>query len=196
MSARSSWALEQGDELSSGLLALDHLGGGEVFETYLAWDSRMYTVVVAKVVRPALVDEAWARAALQTEAEMLDRLDHPFLVRSFGGDLDGRRPHLRLEHVDGPTLHSVVTGRRAGTLEELLPLALHICSALHYLSTLGIVHMDIKPRNIIMGPSPRLIDFSLARSPERIADIRVPTGTADYMSPEQARVDPELISPR
>ena len=48
-------------------------------------------------------------------------------------------------------------------LQQLLPLALQLCSALHYLAAERVVHLDVKPSNVIMGSSPRLIDFSIAR---------------------------------
>ena len=60
-----------------------------------------------------------------------------------------------------------------------------MASALHYLSMEGIVHLDVKPDNIVMGIPPRLIDMSLARSLEDAREVRVPIGTNAYMPPEQ-----------
>ncbi|HZT67146.1 MAG TPA: serine/threonine-protein kinase [Acidimicrobiales bacterium] len=192
----ASWDFEQGEEIAPGLLALEPLGGGEVFETYVAWDSRLYTIVVAKLLRPDKVDHDWARAAVATESELLASLAHPFIVRTFGAVPEGPRPHLVLEHLEGPTLYSVLRDRRKLALEELLPLTLHLCSALHYLASRGIVHLDLKSRNVILGPQPRLIDFSLARTPDRVARMSVPTGTTAYMSPEQALLDRDRIGPQ
>src|ERR687893_274333 len=48
-------------------------------------------------------------------------------------------------------------------IEQLLPLGLHVASALHYMAAEGIVHLDVKPSNIVMGGPPRLIDLSVAR---------------------------------
>ena len=72
-----------------------------------------------------------------------------------------------LEHIDGPRLSSLI--RRHGPLPEqqYLPLAIDIASALHYLRYVDVVHLDIKPSNIIMGAPARLIDLSVARSRER-----------------------------
>ena len=54
-----SWEFSQGDEIVPGRLALERIGGGDLFETWLAWDSELFSVVVAKLVRPDLVsDEA------------------------------------------------------------------------------------------------------------------------------------------
>jgi serine/threonine protein kinase len=117
---------------------------------------------------------------------MLSRLAHPVIVRAFDADLDGDRPHVVLEHLDGPRLSSLL--RRFGPLsmEQLLPLGLELCSALHYLSTQDVVHLDVKPSNIIMGAPPRLIDLSIARSVEAAARLDHVTGTDAYLAPEQA----------
>ena len=95
---------------------------------------------------------------------MLQRLAHPVVVRSFGAVTDGKFPHLVLEHLDGPTLDELLAREGPLALEQLLPLALHVASALHYLAAEGVVHLDVKPSNIVMGGPPRLIDLSVART--------------------------------
>src|ERR671914_292309 len=88
--------------------------------------------------------------------------------RSFGAQLGGERPHLVLEHIEGPRLSTLM--RRYGmSLEQLLPLALNLCSVLHYLAHAGVVHLDVKPSNVIMGGEPRLIDLSIARTLDELA---------------------------
>jgi serine/threonine protein kinase len=74
-------------------------------------------------------------------------------------------------------------------LEQLLPLGLELSSALHYLSGQGLVHLDLKPRNVIMSGPPRLIDFSIARSVDEARRITIPIGTDAYMAPEQCAPD-------
>jgi serine/threonine protein kinase len=117
---------------------------------------------------------------------MLRRLDHPVLTRSFGAELEGPRPHVILEHLEGPRLSTLV--RKYGPLpaEQLLPLALQLASAVHYMGTEGVVHLDIKPSNIIMGAPARLIDLSVAETTDDAARLRSAVGTDSHMSPEQA----------
>jgi serine/threonine protein kinase len=181
----SKWGLRQGDEIAPGLRAIKRLGGGFRYEAYLAWDDRLHSLVVVKVVRPGLVEDRRTLAGLESEIRMLGRLSHPVLLRSFGSDLSGPRPHLVLEHLEGPRLSTLL--RKYGPLpsEQLLPLALQLCAAIHYMTGAGVVHLDIKPSNIIMGAPPRLIDLSVARTVEECPRVHSPIGTDSYMAPEQ-----------
>lgn len=181
----TKWSFEEGDEIIPGRHALKKLGGGYDYEAYLSWDDKLYSLVVAKCLRPHLVNDDHALKGLIREADLLLTLRHPVVVRGFDAVVDGERPHLVMEHLEGPNLASLI--RRYGPLplEQLLPLSLQICSAIYYLSTEGIVHLDVKPRNIIMSAPPRLIDLSIARSLTRAAKITGHVGTDAYMSPEQ-----------
>jgi eukaryotic-like serine/threonine-protein kinase len=191
----SQWQLRQEDEIVPGLTALKLLGGGLRYEAYLAWHERLRALVVAKVVRPDLVEDRATLAGLQREIELLERLNHPIVVRSFGGQVDGPRPHVVLEHLEGPRLSSLKRRHGPLLLEQLVALAIEISAALHYLAAEGLVHLDVKPSNIIMGGPPRLIDLSVARTLEQCATLRSPVGTDAYMAPEQAMVPSEGLGP-
>ena len=185
-----SWGFEEGDEFHPGRTAVRLLGGGTRYEAYLAWDDDLRALVVAKLLRPSLVEDARSRAALRREAALLTSLAHPAIVRAFDVSPEAPRPHLLLEHLDGPRLSTLI--RRHGViLEQLLPLALELCSALHYLSVRGVAHLDVKPRNIIMSAPPRLIDLSVAARLDDLDRIVSPVGTDAYMAPEQC--DPQLF---
>lgn len=190
---KASWGLADGDELAPGRLTLAPLGGGELCETYLGWDDSMFAVIVFKVMRPDRVGDRRSHDDLGREAEMLRTVNHPVILRGFDAVLEGPRPHLVLEHLDGPTLRSLVRRYGPMPLEQLLPLVLHLCSGLHYLHRRGYVHLDVKPRNIIMGPVPRLIDLSIARSVQAAALVGAGVGTPAYMAPEQC--DPAVAGP-
>jgi eukaryotic-like serine/threonine-protein kinase len=182
---KTGWDFTEGDEIVAGRQAVRLLGGGHRYEAWLAWDERMRSLVVAKLIRPDQTADASARRTLAREAAMLGRLAHPLLVRSFGADAYGPRPHLVLEFVEGPRLSTLI--RRFGlVLEQVVPLALNLCSALHYMAEEGVVHLDVKPRNIIMAGSPRLIDLSIARPLGELHSLTGPAGTDAYMAPEQA----------
>jgi serine/threonine protein kinase len=182
---KPSWELEPGTEIAPGRTVLKPIGGGSAYEVFLVWDERLLAVMVAKVLRPDHAEDPGALRDLEREAEALRRLAHPVLVRGFDLVLGGPLPHVMIEHLEGPTLRRLV--KRGGPLpsEQLLPLIAHVASALHYMAAERMVHLDVKPANIVMGVPPRLIDLSVARDLDRAARISGPVGTDPYMAPEQ-----------
>jgi serine/threonine protein kinase len=186
--AAGTWGFDEGEEIAPGRYAMRLLGGGRGHEAYLAWDDRLFSLVVAKLLRPHRVDDPLARSQIAAEAGAYAALQHPVLPRSFGAFLDGGKPHLVLEFLEGPRLSTLL--RRQGTLavEQTLPLALQLCSALHYMAREGWVHLDVKPKNVVMGAPPQLIDLSIARTLEAAGRTPGPIGTDAYMAPEQCGV--------
>jgi serine/threonine protein kinase len=180
-----SWGLDEGASLVEGRVAIKPLGGGSRYEVYLVWDERLFSLAVAKVLRPDQVEDERSLRELSEEAHALEALVHPVIVRGFDAVLDGPRPHLLLEHLEGPSLRRLLKRGGPVALQQLLPLALHVAGALAYMSHERFVHLDVKPDNVIMGVPPRLIDLSIARSFERAARITSPIGTDAYMPPEQ-----------
>jgi serine/threonine protein kinase len=169
------------------------LGGGERYESYLAWDDRLLALVVVKIVRPHLVEDAHSLRGLADEAKLLETLKHPVLVRSLDAVLDGPRPHVVLEHLEGPRLSTLTRKYGALAREQVLPLGLQLFSAIHYLAGEGLAHLDVKPSNVIMGAPARLIDLSIAQPVEALVGKRSPIGTDAYMAPEQC--DPVARGP-
>ena len=117
----TGWNFPDGDEIAPGLHAVHLLGGGKRYEAYLAWADQLRALVVVKILRPQHVGDL---DALRRESAMLRALAHPMLLRSYGATLAGERPHLVLEHIEGPRLSTLM--RRDGmALEQLLALALN-----------------------------------------------------------------------
>jgi serine/threonine protein kinase len=188
---RPTWGLAEGDAIAPGRTVLRPLGGGRRFEVFLVWDDHRLAVLVAKVLRPDQAGDTAAQRDLAREADALARLSHPVIVRGFDAVLHGRFPHLLIEHLEGPTLGALIDAHGPLGLEQLLPLGLHVASALHYMAGEGMVHLDVKPENVVMGAPPRLIDLSVARSVARARRAKRPIGTDGYMAPEQC--DPALL---
>ena len=184
----ASWRLVEGDEIAPGRHAIRFLGGGRRYEAYLAWDDDLHSLVAVKVVRPDRVGHAGTLQGLAGEARALDALRHPSLVRAFDAVLEGERPHLVLEFLEGPRLSTFIR-REAVALEQVLALALQLAGVLHYVGRRGWVHLDVKPRNVIMAGPPRLIDLSVARTVASARHDPGPIGTAAYMAPEQCDPD-------
>ncbi|HEU4737847.1 MAG TPA: serine/threonine-protein kinase [Solirubrobacterales bacterium] len=185
MGEYASWEFEEGAELHPGRIVLKPIGGGNRYEVVLVWDESLYALGVAKVLRPDQASDEKALRDLGREVEALRALAHPTLVRSFDAVLDGPRPHVLIEHLEGPSLRRLIKRDGAIPLEQLLPLAAHVAGALQYMAQAGYVHLDVKPDNIVMGLPPRLLDLSIARTLERAGRTDGPLGTDPYMAPEQ-----------
>lgn len=179
------WELKAGDELVPGRSIQELLGGGERYQAFLTWNDELLAPTVVKILRPDQVDDPAARRTIAREGDLLRRIDHPYFLRLLNADTEGARPFIELEFLDGPRLSTLL--RRHGILsnEQLYPLGRQLAAAIHHMHRLELLHLDVKPRNIIMGPVPRLIDLSLARSFQEVASLRSPLGTDPYMAPEQ-----------
>jgi serine/threonine protein kinase len=138
------------------------------------------------------------RAALLNEGRLLARCDHPNLVRVVDLGVHEGRPYVVMEYVPGLTLKQFARQHRSGPREAARLIA-ELAGAVAYLHSQGIVHQDIKPRNVLIDERgrPRLIDFGVARWEHAWSgdgDDRS-GGTANYMSPEQAMGQSDRIGP-
>ena len=150
-------------------------GGGAVF---IVWNHRAWCPMACKVIDSA-------RRA-RREADVLNALDHPNIVRFFG---QGHSAHLLMEYLDGPTLRRLIrtSPQRRLSVANALRLAIHVGAALTHVHERGFIHLDVKPSNVIVvGGRPVLFDFSAAR---RRTDrpLGQAAGTDPYMAPEQCR---------
>jgi serine/threonine protein kinase len=180
-----SWGFDEGDEIYPGRFALRLLGGGRRYEAYLAHDEALLTRIVVKILRPERVRDRASLEGLEAEFTALRALNHPVIARGFDAVLHGERPHITVEFLEGPRLSTLIRKHGPLPLEQLVPLATELSSALHYMHGRQMVHLDVKPKNIIMGAPPRLIDLSIARSFADAAALTVAVGTDAYMAPEQ-----------
>ncbi len=152
---------------------------------YEVWSVERATPCVAKVCRPDRPN-AMVRRRLLREGHLLQRLTHPHVVRAYAV-LVQPQPTVILEPLTGETLEHLI--ERAGRLPlpDLVYLGQHLCAALHYLHAQGILHLDLKPSNIVsQGDLAKVLDLSIARPPGR---GRRGVGTRQYMAPEQVRGD-------
>lgn len=182
-----TWDLVGGEQIAPGLIAVKPIGGGVVYEAWVAFDERLYAPVVTKLVRPSHVDNPVSRLGLEREVEVLSRLNHPGIVRIFDHDVTGERPRIVLENIDGPNLSWLISRHGALPVQQLLPLGLELASALHYLHGERVCHLDVKASNVVMGAPAKLIDLSLALDVAEAATLDHAVGTDEYMAPEQCR---------
>lgn len=188
----TKWGFEDGEDIVPGRYVVSLLGGGRRYEAYLAFDETLLSLVVVKILRPNRVTHDGALQGLRDEYRSLQALNHPSIARGFDALLEGERPHIVLEFLEGPRLSTLIRKYGRLPLEQSIPLAVQLSSALHYMHTKGLVHLDVKPSNTIMAAPPRLIDMSIARTFEQARDLTVPVGTDAYMAPEQCTLRSEL----
>jgi eukaryotic-like serine/threonine-protein kinase len=161
------------------------LGGGRRHEVYAAFDQDRLAPVVVKIVRPGRVKDASVLKATRMEIDILTRLTHPVVVRILDSMASGPRPFLTQERVSGRTLYKVVKHDGPISADRATELGVALASAVHFIHQRGIVHLDIKPENVILGRPPRLIDFGLATTTVKAAVLPGATGTPRAAAPEQ-----------
>lgn len=181
---KAGWGFGEGAAIAPGRTVVELLGGGPRYEVYLVWDEPLDALAVAKILRPDRVSDESAVAKLRREAELLERLAHPILAHGLDYVADGSFPHVLLEYLDGPNLRQVVKDVGPLAPDEVATVGEEVAGALEYLASEGLVHLDVKPSNIVLGVPTRLIDLGAARSLEHAARLRMPHGTDHYMAPE------------
>jgi serine/threonine protein kinase len=180
-------------------LALEMLDEGRQGQVFRVVHPTLGKEFVLKLAtRPVEVDDCW-RERLLAEGRLLAACDHPNLVRVVDLDFHKGRPFVVMEHVRGVNLERYVEHRRPDP-RAAARLVAELARAVSFINARGIVHQDIKPKNVLIDEQdrPRLIDFGLARHFDAWSG-ETPTltgGTAAYMSPEQALGTGERIGPR
>lgn len=177
--------LPVGKVLAPGYGILAHLHQSNNFDVYDVWSEERACRCIAKLPRQDLLDSDKIRRSLLREGRLLKKLTHPHIVRVYEA-LKEPQPTLILETLTGQTLsHLIDTSYRRLSIRDLAHLGLHLCSALHYLHGHGILHLDLKPSNIVSeNQMAKILDLSIARRPGR---TRRGAGTRQYMAPEQVR---------
>jgi serine/threonine protein kinase len=170
----------------------EFLGRGGMAEVYRAWDAERSVSVALKVLNENLAGDYVFTRRFAREAHALELLQHPNIVRFFGFEEAEGLAFLVMEYVDGVTLRRQL--RLMGsplTFPEALAVLQPVCSALHYAHEMGVYHCDVKPANIFIERSGRVLlgDFGIARLSESATVTSSTTGTPAYMAPEQCRGD-------
>ena len=166
------------------------LGRGGSGDVYKAFDTVLERTVAVKVLRRENT-EPQAGQRLLREARACARLAHPNIVTIHDVLQLDSGICIVMEHLDGSSLDSTDGGRNARTLEERIGIVARILDGLEYAHRRGVVHRDVKPRNVQLLPdgSIKVLDFGVAHiaGVETLTVTGTITGTVHYASPEQLR---------
>ncbi|GIH98816.1 serine/threonine-protein kinase [Planobispora takensis] len=148
--------------------------------------------VAIKLLHARLLDDEKVRRRFLGEIEAVRRVAPFCTAQVLDADLDGDRPYIVSEYVDGVSLqeHIAAEGPRAdGSLDRI---AVGTATALAAIHRAGVVHRDFKPGNVLLGmDGPRVIDFGISRMMDAaVTTGKIPFGTPAYMSPEQIKGEP------
>ncbi|WP_272912534.1 Stk1 family PASTA domain-containing Ser/Thr kinase [Arthrobacter sp. FW306-06-A] len=187
----------------SGRYELGNLiGRGGMADVYRGMDTRLGRTVAVKLLRPDMARDPQFQARFKREAQAVAALNHPSIVAIFdtgehtvhdGSAEDVRVPYIVMEYVEGKTLRDLIRANDV-TIDQAIDYTLGVLGALEYSHKAGIVHRDIKPANVMYCPgtnSVKVMDFGIARaiadSSATMTQTQAVVGTAQYLSPEQAR---------
>jgi Tol biopolymer transport system component len=167
------------------------LGRGGMGSVYLGYDPLLDRQVAVKVLAPHLVwDHEFVERFLR-EARAAARLKHLNIVTVFDVGQEAGWYYFVMEHLAGETLAARLQAQGALPAQEAMSILRPLAAALDYAHYRGIVHRDVKPGNVILGPEGQvtLLDFGIARAAQegRLTGTGTVVGTPEYMSPEQAR---------
>ena len=186
----------------------DVIGHGGMAEVHSGTDLRLGRAVAIKVLRPDLARDPAFLNRFRREAQSAAGLNHPNIVAVYDTGEDQMEtsvgvvnvPWIVMERVEGVTLRQVLASGRKITPERALDIVDGVLAALDYSHRHGIVHRDIKPANVMITQSGniKVMDFGIARALSDASSTMTNTnavmGTAQYLSPEQARG--ELVDAR
>ncbi|WP_026459678.1 Stk1 family PASTA domain-containing Ser/Thr kinase [Schaalia suimastitidis] len=185
------------------------IGRGGMAEVYLGFDARLSRVVAIKILREELARDSVFQARFRREAQSAASLNHPNIVAVYDtGEesvigADGRNlalPYIVMEYVEGHTVKDLLSDGTPVPIDEAVDITSGVLSALEYSHSKDLVHRDIKPGNIMLTTQGKVkvMDFGIARaltdSQSTMTQTNAVVGTAQYLSPEQARG--EQVDPR
>ncbi|BCZ24233.1 serine/threonine-protein kinase [Mycobacterium senriense] len=173
------------------------LGRGGMAEVYDGWDTRLRRPVAIKLLHPAVSAQSGMRNRFDAEAHAAAALNHPNIVAVYdSGEHDGR-PFIVMERLPGGTLadevcHGPLSQQRVHAMLD------NVLAALTEAHRAAILHRDIKPGNILLGPggaTMKVADFGIAKTPEATKTLTGHIlGTVAYLSPERLAGAPACVA--
>jgi serine/threonine-protein kinase len=167
------------------------IGSGGMADVYLARDQTLGREVALKILADRYAQDPGFVERFRREASAAAGLNHPNIVAVYDrGQAEGTY-YIAMEYLDGPTLKQEILRRAPLPQEEAIGYAQDALRALDFAHRRGVVHRDVKPHNMVLTDEGRLkvTDFGIARAQntQQMTEVGSIVGTAQYLSPEQAR---------
>ena len=193
MENKVSWRL--GKTLDGRYEMISVLGIGGMAIVYKAFDHKLKRYVAIKVLRDDVAMDAQSRRRFRTEYQAVGMLSHPNIRAVYDVVSSGDTEYIVMEFVDGINLKQYLKKKGALSWKEVLHFSSQIAKALSHAHSKGIIHMDIKPQNIILPKdgTVKIADFGIAQFEESAGEDGASdeaVGSIHYISPEQARGEP------
>src|SRR5881296_1649444 len=169
------------------------LGTGGMANVYLAEDQELGRRVAIKMLDERHTQDEQFVERFRREAKNAAGLSHPNIVSIYDRGQSNGTYYIAMEYLEGKTLKELLVSRGPTPIRVAVDYTRQILAGLGFAHRHGIVHRDIKPHNVIVGPDGRLkvTDFGIARSgTSQMTEAGSIIGTAQYLSPEQARGAP------
>ena len=168
---------------------LDKIGEGGMGQVHRATQLSLGRTVAVKFLNP-LSGACDDRSPFHRESRLMAALAHPHVVTIYDCGQTAGRPYLVMEYIDGATLRSRMQPGRPWSIAEAAPVLDAIAQALSYIHEQGILHLDLKPENVLCTKNGtiKITDFGLAAphvDVRTLAELGLAQGTIDYCSPEQ-----------
>jgi len=178
----------------------EHIATGGMASVFKTWDHRVERIVAIKILRALEKNDQRAVERFRREARAAAALAHPNAVTIYDFVEELGQYFLVMEYIHGPTLKQLIGQKRQLQPKEAIEIANQVCAVLQVAHARGFIHRDIKPQNIMLawsggagslgdGAWVKLTDFGIVRVAEDagLTNSGIVLGTADYLSPEQAR---------
>ena len=142
------------------------IGSGGMAEVYRARDLMLERTVAIKLLREDFSNDPSFRERFRQEAKAAANLSHPNIVTIHDFGFDDTQIFIVMEYVPGTDLKTILEARQALNVDEALNLIIQACAGVGYAHRVGLVHLDVKPQNMIVTPDQRLkvTDFGIARA--------------------------------
>ncbi len=187
---RNEERIDLTNRIVNGYRVLHRLGSGGMADVYLAFHEQLQRHVALKVMRSDLAASKDHIQRFLQEARSAASLIHPNIVQVYDIGTWEKQHYIAQEYIAGNTLRTFIHRRGSLGQPEAMSIILQIAAALQKASSIGVVHRDIKPDNVLLTPDGevKVADFGLARVRSQnngLTEIGVALGTPTYMSPEQ-----------